>query len=95
MRMTWRKQPHSSGLASIGEGPRGAILKVDGEDVGFVNALSRDIGLGLRWNGWYWYAVGDRIPLRNSSAGGLFYNELDKAKKACKEYVSACLREAT
>ena len=87
MRLTWRKQPHSAGLASIGEGPRGAILKVNGEDVGFVQATR--VGWDFAWRGWNWYARGEGVPPRNEASVRIATAE--EAKAACEAYVRACL----
>lgn len=89
MRVTWRKQPYSSGLASMGEGPRGAILKVDGRDVGHVCA--NRLGMKYEWRGWYWCAWGEGIPIKNTAADHVFYDDLEVAKSACKAYVVKCL----
>lgn len=84
MRLTWRRQPSETGLSSIGQGPRGAILKVNGEDVGSVNA--RRIGLRFEWSGWYWSArIGDVVG--NSAADGRYYGDLDEAKRDCAAWV--------
>ena len=89
MRATWRKQPSEQGLMRIGQSPRGAILKVGGEDVGRVYA--RFISMH-NYSGWYWVARGEGVPLRNSgSEDGGIYDEIDDAKAACKAYVLKCL----
>ena len=89
-RLTWRKQPNETGLRSIGQGPRGAILKVDGEDVGRVYAYGRGI-TGDPHRGWYWTARDNagHIPLRNTA--GKPVKDLEEAKAACKAYVLECL----
>ena len=85
MRVTWRKQPHEPGLASIGEGPRGAILRVDGEDVGHVYA--RRLGMAFEWKDWYWTARGEGVDPRNSSAEGRYYDDIEAAKADCRAYI--------
>ena len=95
-RLTWSRQPSSGGLASIGEGPRGAILKVNGVKVGSVYAN----GLGSHYyKGWYWVAnygnlaSDDKgipvIPLRNTCDTTI--NEIEDAKSACEAYVRGVL----
>lgn len=49
--LSWRKEPNKKGLNSIGQGPRGAILKVDGIDLARVYA--KNIGWTYRYEGWY------------------------------------------
>ena len=93
VRMTWRKQPYQTGLRAIGEGPRGAILRADGDDVGRVYPH----GGGHRGavTGWYWVARDDRrgVPLMNTHGESM--PTIDEAKAACAAYVRACLeREA-
>jgi hypothetical protein len=90
-RITWRKQPNEGGLRSIGQGPRGAILRVDGEDVGRVQADGRNITCDP-FRGWFWYARSDdgRVPLKNT-AGEKPVKDLEVAKAACEAYVRECL----
>lgn len=89
MRMTWRKQPSETGLARVCQGPRGAVLKVDGEDVGRVYA--RRVGGPGQYSGWYWVARSDRlaVPLMNTSDS--LVASLDEAKAACADYVRKAL----
>lgn len=91
MRLTWRKQPSEGGLRSIGQSPRGAILKMDGEDIGRVTA--NRVGW-QRWMGWYWIAVSadGRVPLSNSCAKPAA--TIDDAKAECLAYVKRCLAAA-
>lgn len=90
MRITWRKQPNEKGLASVGQGPRGAILRVDGEDIGHVSASCK--GLAFRWDGWYWVARSDgKVPLKNTASESKYYKDIEDAKRDCKAYVMAML----
>ena len=90
-RLTWRKQPNESGLARVGQGPRGAVLKVDGEDVGRVCANS--VGFN-EYRGWYWTAVDNagRVPLKNTCDKPVA--ALDDAKRQCEAYVRKCIDNA-
>jgi len=62
MSLRWRKEPHETGLRSVGQSPRGFELR-DGEEV--VCSVS-PAGGGWRspLRGWYW--VGDGINTYNS-----------------------------
>lgn len=94
MRVTWRKEPHSLGLASVCEGPRGFILKVDGEDVGYVHAHRK--GLSFDYSGWYWVARSDShgVPLMNSVIEDKIYRDIEDAKRDCRAYVVSMLARA-
>ena len=89
MKLTWSKQPSEQGLASVGQGPRGAILKVDGKRIGTVSAVS----IGWKsWRGWFWSTPPDDdlgIPWHNSHETPSF--DLDAAKAECEAYVRKCL----
>jgi len=89
MRFTWSKEKRPKGLAGIGSGPLGAVLKVDGEVVGRVHP--RCLGLKFQWDGWYWVAVGKGVPLRNSYSEATFFDTVDDAKVDCEAYVRGCL----
>jgi len=89
----------SKGWARITQSPRGAILKVNGFDVGRVYANSSGWN---EYNGWYWTAVygslasDDKsippIPLTNTYKTPT--NELEEAKKSCEAYVRGILARA-
>lgn len=89
--MTWRKQPDERGLEAVGQSPRGAILKVDGEDIGRVYANRK--GFAQEWDGWYWVArsVDDKVPLKNTAVDGKFFEDIEDAKRDCKDYVLSML----
>ena len=94
MRITRRRQPSERGLASVCQAPRGAVLKVDGEDVGRVCAYA--VGFG-KFVGWYWWAASKRykVALRNTAANDApRYATVEEAKASCEEYVRACIRQA-
>lgn len=83
-RLSWRKEPNETGLRGVCQAPRGAILKVNGEDVAHVYAASR--------NGGFYYVARNNdgtIPLRNTC--DRTSRDLDSAKAACEAYVLACL----
>jgi hypothetical protein len=88
VKLTWSKQPNERGLARVVQGPRGAILKADGERVASVSP--KPIGFH-KYRGWYWVARDDasRIPLRNSC--GEPAATLDEAKVQAESYVRECL----
>lgn len=52
----WRKEPHESGLASIGAGPRGYELWKGDEHLISVSAAGGSWRGPLR--GWYWCGMG-------------------------------------
>jgi hypothetical protein len=89
MRLTWRKQPSESGLASTCQSPRGLVCKVDGEDVARVYA--HPVGYH-KYNGWFWVAVGDthKIPLHNSCKTPV--QDMLEAKRQATEYVRRYLK---
>ena len=82
--LRWRKQPNNSGLAAIGQAPRGAILSYGTERVGSVSGLRTKEG-EIRY---YWVAGWGRseVPHRNTSSEALHFH-LQGAKDACKAYV--------
>ena len=90
LRLTWSKQPNEQGLAQVGQGPRGAILKVNGVIVGRVYANL--IGFH-QFNGWYWTARHSQsdspkcpeIQIKNTCDSPT--NDLLEAKLACEGYV--------
>lgn len=91
MRLTWKRQPRETGLRAVGAAPRGAILSVDGQQAGTVNALSAGVG-SFRWKGWYWVAgwdCRDRVPQYNSCDTPT--DSLEDAKGACEAYVRRAL----
>ena len=53
----WRKQPSEGGLRSIGQGPRGYELRLDGEELIHVSAAGGN-ATGGPLRGWYWYGFG-------------------------------------
>lgn len=91
MRLTWRKEPHETGLARVCQGPRGAELRIDGTLVAHVSALR--VGFSRDYDGWYWYcgtepALG--ILHRNTCRAPV--STIDEAKAACRAYVAGCLK---
>ena len=84
MRLTWRKEPRKRGWPSLE--PRGAILRVDGRDVGSVYAYC--VGF-QKWRGWCWVARHDDLGIqrRNTANGGRIFGTLDGAKDDCEAYV--------
>lgn len=91
-RMTWRKQPNERGLASVGQVPRGKILKRDGEDIAHVYP-SMEGWSRHTVKGWYFVARSDRqgIPLMNSSTEPA--ESMGMAMEQCRAYVDKCLAE--
>jgi hypothetical protein len=85
-RLRWKMRPPETGLRAIGAGPRPRYLH-DGEtEFATVYAHStRHAGK----TGWYWVAVGNGVPLRNTCAREI--ETVEQAKKEALEYVKACL----
>lgn len=83
-RITWRKEPSEKGLMAIGQGPRGAILKHEGEDIAHVYPFRVRFAV---YEGWYWTAHdrAGRVPLFNSHRFPV--ETLEKAKADCEAYV--------
>ena len=56
MAARWRKEPSETGLARVGQRPRGFELRENGEVLLHVSPLSGK----TRWDivGWYWYGLG-------------------------------------
>jgi len=97
-RLTWSREPNEQGLASVSQGPRGAVLKVNGVRVGSVYANSVSFH---DYNGWYWVArhgggsddpTIPEIPLKNTCNTPT--KELEDAKKAFEAYVRGVLDKA-
>ena len=93
MRLTWKKEPSLSGLASVGQGPRGKILSLDGAPIGWVYAARK--GLCFEWDGWVWRA-GNDIGMASVNTGTMRarlrgypprYSALESAQEACEKYV--------
>lgn len=90
-RMTWRKEPNETGLAAIGQAPRGAILKVDGTDVARV--YPKPIGgYGRReYRGWYWTAASSTLPIPWQNTSDRPVATIEAAKEAAAAYARSCL----
>jgi hypothetical protein len=86
-RLTWRKQPNAKGLAKVAQAPRGAILRVDGEDVVHVAAASAG---WIQWSGWYWYTYSDKFPFRNTSKTPVA--TLEDAKREAEAHIRENLK---
>lgn len=91
-RVTLKLRPRETGLRSVGAGPRGYDVKVNGRRVGSVSSLGGHLGTPVR--GWY-FAVGDEklgIPYRNTC--GEVGVPLEDVKKAAVAYVKQCIAAA-
>lgn len=96
-RITWSKEPNEQGLSRVNQGPRGAILKVNGFLVARVQAHC--VGYH-NYNGWYWVARYDKgennqtfeVPLKNTCAKPA--KDLEVAKAECEAYVRGVLATA-
>ena len=55
-RARWRKQPHETGLSSVGASPRGYELRI-GEEV-LIHVAPAGGGWMSDLRGWYWYGMG-------------------------------------
>lgn len=88
MRITWKREEKSSGIAGVRQGPRGYNLNVNGERVASVNWVRM-------CNAWMWSVAKNDdlgIPWSNSSARGVYYQDIERAKMECKAYVVQCLK---
>ena len=57
MAARWSKEPNEKGLAGVCQGPRGFLLKENGETLAHVAPVAgKD-----KWDivGWYWYGFGE------------------------------------
>jgi hypothetical protein len=75
VRLTWRKEPSEGGLRSVGQGPRGHVLSLDGERIGAVTA--HRLGWAHEWRGWDWYCRVDGVRYAGKS------DDPDAARDAC------------
>ena len=89
-RLTWRNEPNEQGLSSIGQGPRGRIGKVNGEDVMTVDAWGGS-ALGGPLRGWVWmYADNNRdTPVMRSWDTLPLYETKEAAQAAATEWFKA------
>jgi hypothetical protein len=80
-RFSWRLNPPETGLAAYCAGPRGSTLRVDG-------VQTATVGISKNPAAWFWVVGWDsEIPLYNSSAEGLWYDDDTSAKAAATAYV--------
>ena len=70
----WRKQPNETGLRSIGQGPRGYELRLDG-DVLIHVAAAGGAALNGPLRGWYWCGLD-----RNTYSEGKMFKTKEEAK---------------
>lgn len=91
-RVTLKLQPRKTGLASVGAGPQGYDIKVNGRRVGSVSPLGGHLGTPVR--GWYFVASDEKlgIPYRNTC--GEVGVPLEDVKKSAVAYVKQCLAAA-
>lgn len=88
-RLTWRNQPSERGLRSIGQGPRGRIGKVNGEDVMTVSAWGGGALYGPV-RGWVWmYVDNTPAPAIRSWDTLPLYDTKEAAQKAATEWFKA------
>lgn len=89
MRVTLKLRERETGLRSIGAGPRGWDIRVDGKHVGSVSALGGGMHGPVR--GWYFAANEPKlgIPYRNTC--GEIGVPVEDVKKAAVAYVKQCL----
>jgi hypothetical protein len=91
MRITCRQEKNETGLARVGQGPRGFEISIDGNVVGRIG-FARALG-PRHAKPWHWYG-GDPllgIPRRNSSAEGVMFSTREEARDAFVGYVKASL----
>jgi len=93
--LRWRKQPDNQGLSSIGQSPRGAELRCDGEELAYVYPW-RPPGSWKRdgYRGWYWVARSDRfgVPLMNTADEEPVSEDIEVVKAAAMVYVKEHFR---
>lgn len=83
MRITFKKNPQETGLRSVGAGPRGYRINLDGKDVGSVSALGGSAFNGPM-RGWFYVVSGDGFAYRNTcNEVGRSLDEAKAAAKAC------------
>lgn len=92
--LRWRREPDMSGLASIGQCPRGAELRCDGEVIVHVSAWRLPTSWGRDYRGWYWVAVSDRfgVPLKNTAGGEPISEDIEVVKAEAMAYVKEHIR---
>jgi hypothetical protein len=73
-RLSWRRQPNETGLQAVCQSERDYELRFGGELVGCVSRSSKGF--------YYFYGCG-----KNSLQHGLVFDDLEKAKNSCKEWV--------
>lgn len=77
MKITFRREPYATGLASITQGERGWNINVDGKYVGMVAPVLEHRNVIA----WYWYALG------HNTYSSEQYATPEEAKAAAKAYI--------
>lgn len=96
LRLTWRNQPHETGLHAVGAGPRGRIgsIRIEARkppvDVACVQAIADRYG---SWNvlGWFWYARADNPPIALMNTAHEPCATKEEAQAQATAYIKACL----
>lgn len=88
--LRWSRVPRASGLAGIGQGPRGWYLWWGPNRIATVSVPFKRIG-SRETDGWYFVARSDElgVPLRNTC--GERGKPPEVARKDCVDYVLGCL----
>lgn len=85
--LRWKKDPHETGLAAIGAGPRSSRLQI-GEIGASVNAFyNRTKG---RYESWYWVA---NAPGRYCNTYNAPCKTEEEAKAQAMQYVKQIIKE--
>ena len=83
--MTWSRIPKERGLAAVGQGERGWILKRDGERIATVDVLYRN------WSrvktGYYFYARAGLVSINTAARQDPPFETAEEAKAACRKWV--------
>lgn len=92
MRLTWKREPRETGLASITQGERGYDLNLGGERIG--GAYPSYNG----WNrhdvvGWMWVAGDEKHGIEHRSSHLTPVATMEEAKERCIAYVRAQLAQ--
>ena len=92
MRLTWKRQPHETGLRRVCQGERGYNLRLDSETVASVRLDRSIMGEG---RGYFWSCPArDLWPWHNTAAEGVFFATADEAKADCKAWIVAAIERA-
>jgi hypothetical protein len=91
MKITFKARPRSGGLASVGEGPRGWDIRLDGKEVGSVYAAGGGAFTGPM-KGWYFvFGLDEKLGIPYINNCNKPQKDADVVKKQAKEYLMKVL----